>query len=548
MVSLDDSPRHNRSKEQFRIAEVAFSRTKGPQEMVPVMARIERAILWLDRPASAWVLVAALAPLFLLMLAPTDWNSNEENYLQLAYSKVAPEKFTTYHAIFDDSRARIVSETLLGTAVKWFGYSSAHIALRLILALLYATGLALLFSGLAASVLESFLIIAVFCVMGEEMIAAESLFRGIEPKALAYSMVFVAFGFACRRRWSAAIAFAALSTSMHFLVGGFWTGMLLLLEWVQEKQVKRVAWHAALFAILIAPLMIVVVPHDIVSLLPASGSGLTPDTIYSEIRGSEHVAPFKALYTFWGWVPGIVVILSLIGVLAGLHHRRLLTSFAVVPMVGLHYLVFALIIAYFDRHTNYLGKFYLFRPNSLILFFAITAIVLSIRRHCSNDGRWIFAVLSAAFVFVYVSNTMKTQIDRVRRAPAIPFEQELVDAIERNSAPQDIVLLEPFKEMDAEYQRLHRLIPRPTLVSWKFAPFDPANLIRWYDLIQRRERLFAHGCVEPMDPPVRLLVVFQRDVAERMLNCGDPVWRHGDVTVIKVREVARVPEVTSVPR
>jgi len=172
--------------------------------MVPVMARIERAILWLDRSASAWVLVAALVPLFLLVLAPTEWNSNEENYLQLAYSKVAPEKFTTYHAIFDDSRARIVSETLLGTAVKWFGYSSAHIALRLILALLYATGVALLFSGLAASVLESFLIIAVFCVMGEEMIAAESLFRGIEPKALAYSMVFVAFGFACRRRWSAA--------------------------------------------------------------------------------------------------------------------------------------------------------------------------------------------------------------------------------------------------------------------------------------------------------------------------------------------------------
>jgi len=104
--------------------------------MVPVMARIERAILRLDRPASAWVLVAALVPLFLLVLAPTEWNSNEENYLQLAYSKVAPEKFTTYHAIFDDSKARIVSETLLGTAVKWFGFSYAHIALRLILALL----------------------------------------------------------------------------------------------------------------------------------------------------------------------------------------------------------------------------------------------------------------------------------------------------------------------------------------------------------------------------------------------------------------------------
>ena len=497
---------------------------------------VEHALLRLDRRESALVLFGALTPLLLLLLAPTEWNGNEETYFQLAYSKMAPEQFSEHHAIFDSSRARIVSETLLGTAVKWLGYSSDHVALRFSLALSSALGLALFFSGIGASILESFLVIAVFCAMGEELIGAESLFRGVEPKTLAYSVLFVGFGCAFRGRRRAAVTFAAAATYLHFLVGGFWTLVILLLERIDGRPLRRVALHACWFAVLVAPLIIVVVPHDLGNLMSASANGLTTDVIYSRIRASEHVAPFSANYTFWGWVPGIVVIFSLISVLTGLRHRKLLPPLGVVALLGLAYLLLALFISYFDRHTNYLGKFYLFRPSSLILFLAITAIVLAIRHH-GTDGhaRWIFVLLSAAFVGVQIANIAKTQVDNLRRAPAIPFERALVDAIADNSAPGDIVLLEPFNEMHAEYARLHRLIPRPTLVSWKFAPTSPAEIVRWYDLIQRRERLFAQGCVEAMQPPVTLLVIFSKEVAAKMRDCGDPVWQHGDAVLIRVK-------------
>src|SRR4051812_3393726 len=126
-------------------------------------ALFERSLFRLDGARSGLALFAVLAPLFLLLLAPTEWTSNEENYFQLAYQKVAPEKFTPNHAVFDDSAARIVPYMLMGTTIKWLGYESAHVALRISMALLYAFGLALFFSGLHAGAIEALLIVAIFC-------------------------------------------------------------------------------------------------------------------------------------------------------------------------------------------------------------------------------------------------------------------------------------------------------------------------------------------------------------------------------------------------
>src|SRR5262245_61157156 len=204
-------------------------------------------------------------------------------------------------------------------------------------------------------------------------------------------------------------------------------------------------------------------------------------------------------------------------------------------MTALSYLLFALVIAFFDRHNNYLGKFYLFRPSSLTLFLAISAIVVAVRRQSPDNARAALTLVAAAFIAVSAWNTIKAQVDLARSAPAIPYERELIDAIESNSGPDDIVLIEPFNEMHAGYARLHRVIPRPTLVSWKFTPTDPTDLFRWYDLVQRRERLFAEGCAAPMQPPVTLLLIFHKEFAERMRECGDVIWERDEALLTRVR-------------
>jgi len=504
---------------------------------------IERSLRRLDRGRSPLALFAVLAPVFLLLLAPTEWTSNEENYFQLAYQQVAPEAFGEHHAIFDGAKARVVAEIFMGTAVKWFGYETAHVVLRVFLALLYAVGLASFFSAIGIAAIESVLIIAVFCAMGEQLMGGEWLFRGVEGKTFAYGCVFLAFGMAYRGRWLAASAFVAAATYMHFLVGGFWAFLLLVVvQYHQQRNIRAIAISVLLFIALIVPLMIVVVPNDLVGLTAAQAAqGPSSDVIYSELRGAEHMAPFKTRWAFWLWLPGLLMTVSLLAVLVAFHRAAFLPPIGLVAMIGLSYLLLAVLVSFFDRHDNHFGKFYLFRPSSLTLFLSLTAIILAVSRQCSEKARWALILVASTFVASFIWGTARVQIDIVRRTPAIPYERELVAAIENNSAPKDIVLIEPFNEMHAGYVHLHRAIPRPTLVSWKFAPTYPSDLLRWYDLIQRRERYFASGCGDPMQPKVKLLVIFRKEVAERMRECGERVWENDHAVLIAVREQVTLP-------
>lgn len=168
----------------------------------------------------------------------------------------------------------------------------------------------------------------------------------------------------------------------------------------------------------------------------------------------------------------------------------------------------------------------------------ITAIVLAVRRQCPNNARLALTLVATAFIGVFAWNTVTTHVDSFRRTPAIPFEHELVGAIEQHSADQEIVLIEPFNEMRADYARLHRVIPRPTLVSLKFAPTSPADILRWHDLIQRRERFFIEGCAAPMQPSVSLLLVFHRATAEKMRECGELIWEHDEASLLRIRGTA----------
>jgi hypothetical protein len=193
-----------------------------------LFAVVERWVLRVERSRSLSLLFAGLAALLVLQLWPAGWTGNEENYFQLAYRTFAPEKFSQFHAVFDASRARFVPLYLLGSAVHLLGYDGAHAVTRILMAILYAAGLAYFFSALQLSVWDALLIIVAFMLAGEFLIGGEWLFQGVEPKTVAYGLLFFAFGFALRRRWIAATAAGAAATYMHFLVGGFWTLMILV--------------------------------------------------------------------------------------------------------------------------------------------------------------------------------------------------------------------------------------------------------------------------------------------------------------------------------
>jgi len=497
---------------------------------------LETSLRRLDASRRAVALFIGLAALLMMVLAPTNWNGNEENYLQLASRRVSPQQFHQYSAVFDSSRSRVVSETILGTAVKWFGYERAHFVLRIVMALLYAIGLAVFFSAVGVSLLDALFIVSAFCVAREHLLGDEWLFWGVEAKTFAYSLVFLGFGLALRHRWGAAVVSMAAATYLHFLVGGFWAGLLVIYQRIQQQDNRRAFLSAALFVALVAPLVVVVVQDATTSPEVAFAEGPSADFIYAE-RAAHHVAPFQSLSAFWtSWFPRIVATGGLLGALIGLQRRKFLPPIAVVAIIGLTCSLAAVAIAFVDRHTNYVAKFYLFRPSTFSLFLAITAVTWAVKRHCRADARRALIVVQATVILGFVGLTVVAHGRALRRPPAIPQRDQLIEAIERNSDPHEIVLLEPYNEMHPEYQRLHRVIPRPTLITRKFMPSNPPEIHRWYELIQRRERLFASGCAESMQPPVKLLVIFQRDSVDKMRSCGELVWQQGDIALIRIRE------------
>ena len=116
----------------------------------------------LDLETTTGKLFLALMPLFLLLLLPVSWGAGEETYFLLAYRRVAPEHFSEFHAAFDWSNARFLTEHLLGSLIKEFGYERAHSFARVMMALLYAASFSVRCAALKLSVLRSCIVIVLF--------------------------------------------------------------------------------------------------------------------------------------------------------------------------------------------------------------------------------------------------------------------------------------------------------------------------------------------------------------------------------------------------
>src|SRR6185503_14562184 len=300
----------------------------------PFFAWVDRWILRIDQQRSVLFLFAALAGLLLLQMWPAAWIGNEENYFQLAYRTFAPEKFFQFSAVFDMSRARAIPLYLLGSVVHLLGYDGAHSVTRILVAILYAAGLAYFFSALRLSVWDALVIIAVFELADENLIGGEWLFQGVESKVVAYALMFFSFGLALRQRWTAAAVVGVAATYMHFLVGGFWTLMLLVQQWMEKKERRDVRRCLAVYAILTLPLVLV-------------------------------IALFGSRSDFWTWTPGVANTLALLLVLGAVSWRfragfRPAAIVSRTAFFGLAYLVLALVAAFVDRDTQFLAKFFLF--------------------------------------------------------------------------------------------------------------------------------------------------------------------------------------------
>lgn len=501
-----------------------------------LLALVER----FDRPASAMQIFLALLPVLFVIVLPWVWSDNEENYFILAHRWVDPSAFSKFHAVFDHSNARFFFEYLLGSLIVHVGYESAHVIARLIMSVVFAVGFAVLFASLSLSPLRALTVLGIFCLAGQGFFGGEFIFYDVEAKTFAYAAAFAAFGLVLRGRLLPAVLLMVASTYFHFLVGGFWSLALIALALFRKQSLRSVMRVSLVYLLLTLPLVVVLGYDQLGGVKPQSG--MSADEIYAKTN-LFHIAPFSDLHMFSrDWATGIVAVLALIVAFAVVAGGDSGSALASLILVLLCYLILALLIAFFDRNTFLFSKLYLFRPSSLILLLVITYMLeVGMGRHPGSDlmvRRLAAVVLIAIFLWVEVRNETARYRGTSRWAPDLV---QMVPIIESETSSDEIALIEPLSSPtnpgltpEVPDVKLVRQLTRPTLVSWKFVPTYPADVLEWNDRMKFRETLFRDGCHGELKYPVKLLIVFTQAALERVSSCGPVIWSGKNSNIVRV--------------
>ena len=191
-----------------------------------------------------------------------------------------------------------------------------------------------------------------------------------------------------------------------------------------------------------------------------------PDVIYSIIREPHHQSPFLSWQYFRDhWLPGYIMATPMLLCCVwfarnGATRRVRVMAVWLAGLLG--YLFLVLGPKFLDRDSGVLGKFYLFRPASLIEFLWLMLMLAAAVQIAGKRARLLRRVLLATIapMFVYVQGgRLVREIDasvRVEAQKAI-----LAAAVTRLTAPGDVVLIDP--EVEMQWLDFERRTGRPTL-------------------------------------------------------------------------------------
>ncbi len=477
---------------------------------------------------------AALIAVLLSLIPPNGALSpNEEDYFAIAVRFVCGSAWPDTTAVFDSSRHRMLSDASLGSLVALIGYTPAQIVTRLIAVAGYTLVLPRLFDALALSALDAAIVVMVMALIGQDIAGGEWLFGDYEAKVAAYILVIAALRLVLTRdRLNTATLLLVLATYFHFLVGGFWFVAAMVLRLLDRSDLRHVALNTSLYILTIAPLLIVIAWTRLADNSASLATDVpTPDIIYSIIREPHHQSPFLSWPYFRDhWLPGYVMALPMLLSCIWFARRAEIRKLRMLAwwLAGLLvYLFLVLGPKYLDRDTGFLGKFYLFRPSSLIELLWLTlarAFAVSLAR----NRAWLIRIALLATVgpaFCYVQGSRL--IEEMQNMESVAKQKSpMEEAVRQLTPPGSVVLIDP--DAETSWLDFERRTGRPTWVSWKFAPTNDAELITWYRRIEARATAFRQGCGADLGLARQTFLLATAATASRLSrSCGPVLSRAG---------------------
>jgi hypothetical protein len=474
------------------------------------------------------------------VMYPLAWTGNELNYFALAKHHLDPGPFTELYAVNSHQLSKIATDIVMGLAVRYLGLDVAWFLSRFVLMIALAIAYVKMTRALRIEVKTAcFALIFFLLVAHQAYFAGEWIFGGSEGKVFAYILVMLAVGLVIHGRLVPVVGLLAFATYFHFLVGGFWAGALFVYLFLNGHNRKQLAMGTLSFTVLVLPMIWLLIYEN--QILPApdmSGLEFTIDQIYSDIRNPHHVAPFKEGH--FRWTGGFVLFLVFSGFLYLVKRRQLFWNSNFVLWVGgLHlYLIAALVVAWFDRDTQLLGKFYLFRPASFIYLLCLLILFDAVNKHWIADSEKRLKIINGLFVLVAAGALVIKLPGIVRSSPDSLIrslgdeEKQLVEWIRTNIPEGTVILIPESSGKPLNSMNFEQLINRPTLVSWKFVPTTRYEIVLWYKRIQFKREIYEGKCDSIKQLNVSHVLTVNPAQTEKLSLCGEPLYSSGSYVLL----------------
>lgn len=476
-----------------------------------------------------------VAVLLLAMIPPNGvLNDNEEHYFAAARQYFDPSAVPEQSALLGGMPHAFAFYAVAGVLLKVASFETAQMLGRLLAIALYTIALTRFFRALSFSALDAALVLVVFYLSGQYLVGEEWLFRGLEPKVLAYPAVFWGLTDIIQGRNLRGFLWLAVATWFHFLVGALWAGLITLALWFDGRSIRELAKCVLAFALAVTPLLGYLLLRDYGGTAVADHAGLpTVGWIITYYRSAHHTAPFLSLWSFVAaWLPGLLAT-AVILVCSAVHARTSTgdtRTLALIVCTTCVYLFLAMIAAGVDR-GGFLGPFTIFRPSSVALFLAL---VLAVRWLGSTGPSGVTARLAAFGIALAVTVPVLAMngVEPIReQAQAHERLDPLYKYVAASTGKTDRFLIDP--KLERSFLSFERRSDRALLVMNKFIPAEAHDVLEWYRRRQFQEHLFAKGCAGDDAYRVDYLIASKATAQELAATCGQIVFEHADVAVIR---------------
>jgi hypothetical protein len=196
------------------------------------------------------------------------------------------------------------------------------------------------------------------------------------------------------------------------------------------------------------------------------------------------------------------------------------------------YLFAALALCYVYRQTGVLGKFYPFRPSSLLLLIWIATALAWLNELVLCRPHLLKLVAGALVVPPFLAAAALNLRQDVKVRGEIGSDKRTIQEFLRGASPPDaVVLVDP--EIEYAFLDIERTTGRFALVMWKFTPTNDPEILEWHRRMEFRRSLFQQGCGSgPIYRTDYLLTTLDRaELLEK--SCGPPVFETGRFALLR---------------